>query len=146
MGSKTLYRSETDKKICGLCGGLAEYLNMDATLIRLIVAAVIVFSGGSALVLYIIACLVVPKEPGIGNSHNIQQGSVYRSETPGTGTVSSSGSYYRSSSVESHTDSSSNIDEMMKEVEKKAMQKEIEELRTRLAQYEKNQNHDKGES
>lgn len=67
MGGKRLYRSERDVKICGLCGGLADYFNIDPTLIRLIVAAVIIFSGGSALVLYIIACLVVPKESEVSN-------------------------------------------------------------------------------
>lgn len=150
MGTKTLYRSVSDKKMGGICGGLAEYMNLDATLIRLIVAAVIIFSGGTALILYILACFVIPEEPGPEDlSRNIHQGqgSFYRSSSAGAPPNTSAGSYYRSSSVESEpSPSSPNLDEMMKEVEKKAMQKEIEELRAKLKKYEQTQNHDKGES
>ncbi len=59
---KKLYRSKTDKKIAGVCGGLAEYLNIDATILRLAVALLVVFAG-SGLLLYIIAALVIPEKP-----------------------------------------------------------------------------------
>lgn len=58
---KKLYKSQRDKKICGVCGGLAEYLGIDATIVRLIWAALIVFYG-TGLFLYIIAALIIPNE------------------------------------------------------------------------------------
>ena len=62
MEGKRLYKSATDKKIAGVCGGIAEYFNVDATLIRL---AWVLFSllGGSGLLAYIIAALVIPDRP-----------------------------------------------------------------------------------
>ncbi len=59
---KKLYRSRTDKKICGVCGGLAKYLNTDVTIIRLIVVLLCIFAGGGLLA-YIICALVIPEEP-----------------------------------------------------------------------------------
>ena len=59
---KKLYRSRTDKKICGVCGGLAQYLGMDVSIIRLIVVLLVLFAGGGLLA-YIIAALVIPEEP-----------------------------------------------------------------------------------
>ena len=59
---KKLYKSSTDKKICGVCGGLAEYLGIDSTLVRLI-WAILVVCAGSGLLVYLIAALVLPKEP-----------------------------------------------------------------------------------
>ena len=59
---KKLYKSNTDKKICGVCGGLAEYLNMDATIIRLILILAVLFAG-CGLLAYIIAALVIPNKP-----------------------------------------------------------------------------------
>ena len=40
MNKKRLYKSSRNKKICGVCGGIAEYLNMDPTVIRLITAII----------------------------------------------------------------------------------------------------------
>jgi len=59
MPSKKLYRSEIDKKLLGVCGGIAEYFNIDSTLVRL---AWIIFClmGGSGILLYIIAALIMP--------------------------------------------------------------------------------------
>ena len=59
---KKLYRSITDKKLAGVCGGLAEYLGMDVSIIRLIAVLAAVFAGGGVLV-YIIAALVIPEQP-----------------------------------------------------------------------------------
>ena len=59
---KKLYRSNTDKKIAGVCGGLAEYLNIDSTIIRLVVAAAVIFAG-AGLLAYIIAALIIPVKP-----------------------------------------------------------------------------------
>lgn len=59
---KKLYRSESDKKISGFCGGLARSLNIDSTIIRLFVVAAALFSFGTVAFLYILASIVVPKE------------------------------------------------------------------------------------
>ena len=59
---KKLYRSVTDKKIAGVCGGLAAYFNIDATIIRLAFALFIICAG-SGLLAYIICALVIPVEP-----------------------------------------------------------------------------------
>ena len=60
---KKLYRSGSDKKIAGVCGGIAKYLNIDPTIVRLI-WALIVICGGAGLLAYIICALVIPEEPG----------------------------------------------------------------------------------
>ncbi len=58
---KKLYRSRTDKKICGVCGGLAKYLNMDVTIMRLIAVLVALFGPG--ILIYLVCALVMPVEP-----------------------------------------------------------------------------------
>ncbi len=61
---KKLYRSNTDKMLCGVLGGLAEYLNVDSTLIRIAYAALCIYSGGfPGLVLYIICAIIIPSAP-----------------------------------------------------------------------------------
>lgn len=59
---KRLYRSKTNKMLAGICGGIAEYFDLDPTLIRL---AWVLFScmGGSGIVAYIICAIIVPREP-----------------------------------------------------------------------------------
>ena len=59
---KKLYKSRTDKKLCGVCGGLAEYLNIDAAIVRLILAFAILFAG-TGILAYIVAALVIPDQP-----------------------------------------------------------------------------------
>ncbi len=59
---KRLFRSTTNKKICGVCGGIAEYFNIDATLVRLLWAILSIWFGVGILI-YIIAALVMPKFP-----------------------------------------------------------------------------------
>ena len=54
-----LYKSRHDQKLCGVCGGLAEYLGIDSTIVRLIWAILVVFAG-TGLLLYIIAALIIP--------------------------------------------------------------------------------------
>ncbi len=63
MEQKKLYRSQTDKKIAGVCGGFAEYFNMDSTLVRLLLVLFCLI-GGSGILLYIIAWAVMPERPG----------------------------------------------------------------------------------
>ena len=59
---KKLYKSTTDKKLCGVCGGIAKYFDIDSTLVRLGVV-LITLCYGTGLLAYIIAALVMPKEP-----------------------------------------------------------------------------------
>ena len=59
---KKLYRSKTDKKIAGVCGGLAKYLSMDVTIVRLICALFCIFVG-AGLLAYIICAFIIPMEP-----------------------------------------------------------------------------------
>ena len=61
MGGKRLYKSEKDRKISGVCGGIAEYFNIDSTIIRL---AWVIFCclGGSGVLAYIIAAIVMLTE------------------------------------------------------------------------------------
>ena len=59
---KKLYRSKTNKKIFGVCGGLAEYFEIDATIVRLILALLVVFAGFGVLA-YLIAALIMPEAP-----------------------------------------------------------------------------------
>lgn len=56
---KKLYRIEQGKKICGVCGGLAEYFNIDPTLIRLGWAIVTLFAW-VGVIAYIVAACVMP--------------------------------------------------------------------------------------
>ena len=59
---KKLYRSQINKKIAGVCGGLAEYLNIDPTVVRLIWALVVLCAGAGVLA-YIVCALVIPERP-----------------------------------------------------------------------------------
>ncbi len=69
-----LYRSETDKKIAGVCGGIAEYFEIDSTIIRLIwVISIAVY--GTGLLVYIIAAIIMPTKGEIDTKLNIHQDS-----------------------------------------------------------------------
>ena len=58
---KRLYMSSTDKKVCGVCGGIANYFDVDPTVIRLI-WVIFTLVGGSGLIAYIIAAIIMPDE------------------------------------------------------------------------------------
>ena len=62
MEDKRLYRSLKDRMVAGVCGGLAEYLQVDPTLIRLAFVFFTLWAGGGILA-YIIAWIVIPEEP-----------------------------------------------------------------------------------
>lgn len=77
MERKRLYRSDKNKVICGVCGGIGEYFQVDPVMIRLIWVILLLvqqwrhlfhwFMGfslvGSSLLLYIIASIIIPKQP-----------------------------------------------------------------------------------
>ncbi len=62
MEPKKLYRSTSDKMISGVCGGLANYLSIDATVIRLL-WVILGFTAGFGIIAYIIAVIIIPSQP-----------------------------------------------------------------------------------
>jgi len=59
---KKLYRSQKDRLIAGVCGGLGEYFNLDPVLLRIIFVA-LTFINGSGIILYLVLAIIVPNEP-----------------------------------------------------------------------------------
>ena len=59
---KKLYRSKKNEKICGVCAGIAEYFDIDPTIVRLI-WAIAVLCAGSGVLLYIACALIIPEKP-----------------------------------------------------------------------------------
>lgn len=62
--AKKFYLSKKDKKIGGVCGGLAEYFDVDPFMVRLVIFCA-VFFGGVSLWIYVLVWLLAPKEPEI---------------------------------------------------------------------------------
>lgn len=58
---KKLFRSTTNRMVCGVCAGIGEYFNIDPTLIRLLWVILTFGSVGSGLLVYIIAAVVIPE-------------------------------------------------------------------------------------
>ncbi|MFC4776075.1 PspC domain-containing protein [Paenibacillus sp. GCM10023252] len=153
---RKLYRSTRDKKLFGLCGGLSQMLNVDATLLRILLVVAAVFTSGTVIVIYIIAGFVVPKEPsypgfgpgpgGYGTTSYGPGPGGYGHHTAGFGEGAHGGPYKNPpqgnwtnsyGGGQSQPESPSTFDSMMDDLEKKALRKEIEELRSKLARYEK---------
>ncbi|MDQ1255317.1 MAG: phage shock protein [Euryarchaeota archaeon] len=59
---KRLYRSRTHRIIAGVCGGIADYTNIDPTIVRLLWLLVSLF-WGAGIIAYIIAVIIIPEEP-----------------------------------------------------------------------------------
>ncbi|WP_068620164.1 PspC domain-containing protein [Paenibacillus tuaregi] len=170
----TLYRSRRDRWITGLCGGLAESFGVNVGVLRLLTAISIPFSGGTTILIYLIASLVISKEPYVPYDpyqHGGWQGGGY-GPGPGPGGYDprdprynqrppygnnpfggnsyngnpfggnpfqggpTSGARPAGSSFRSQEEAS-NLDSMMEDIEKKAMKKELDELRRKLSKYEK---------
>lgn len=60
---KRLYKDHSNKKLCGVCSGIAKYFEIDPTLVRLALV-LFVLLGGSGILAYIICAIVIPDEPG----------------------------------------------------------------------------------
>ena len=60
MEKKELRRSATDVKICGVCGGIAEYFGIDSNLVRLVWIVISLFAG-TGILLYFLAAVLMPK-------------------------------------------------------------------------------------
>jgi phage shock protein C len=65
---KKLYRSRTDRMILGVCGGLAKYLGMDVSLVRIITVLLAIATGGFGVLAYFIMAIIVPVEGSQKNS------------------------------------------------------------------------------
>lgn len=63
MENKKLYKISTDKKVWGVCAGLAAYFDVDVTLVRLLFV-IFTLMGGPGLIIYIILAMVLPEEGG----------------------------------------------------------------------------------
>ncbi len=61
---KKLYRVEEGKMLCGVCGGIAEYFNVDPTLIRL-ATVVLCCMGGCGILAYIVAAIIMPVKSSV---------------------------------------------------------------------------------
>lgn len=59
--NRKLYRSNNNKMLCGVCGGIGEYLGIDPTLIRLLWA--ILACSGTGILVYFIAAIIIPQDP-----------------------------------------------------------------------------------
>ncbi|MGU3472159.1 MULTISPECIES: PspC domain-containing protein [Paenibacillus] len=64
MSMRTLYRSRTDRKLAGVCGGIGRTYGIDPGLLRIGFIAAAVFSCGTALLIYAAAAVILPKESG----------------------------------------------------------------------------------
>lgn len=158
-----LYRSTRDRMMTGLIGGISEAIGMDSTLLRIIFVISIFATGGTTLLIYFIAALVVPKEPfppydpygygpgagrGYGgydhqpprdpfNSNPNQPGPGF-GPGPGYNSRPQPGPRsYDNNAYGTGSQHESELDSMMKDIEKKALKKEVEELRQKLSRYEK---------
>ena len=69
METKRIYRSNKDRILGGVCGGLGAYLNLDPVLLR-VVWAIAFFFGGVGVLAYIIAWILIPEEPINRNSQS----------------------------------------------------------------------------
>jgi phage shock protein C len=61
-GNRKLYRSRSNRQLAGVCGGIAEYFNIDATLVRVLFVVFAVL-GGPGLLAYILLWILVPEQP-----------------------------------------------------------------------------------
>ena len=59
---KRLYKSTTNRVLCGVCGGIGEYFNIDPTIIRLL-CLMLICGWGSGLLGYLIAAIIIPESP-----------------------------------------------------------------------------------
>ncbi len=72
MNKKRLYRSKKDRIIAGICGGIAEYFDIDPTLVR-IIAVLTIFVNGIGLIAYLIAWIVIPQNAEQSSEQNSKE-------------------------------------------------------------------------
>ncbi|AJS60100.1 PspC domain-containing protein [Paenibacillus sp. IHBB 10380] len=153
-----LYRSTRNKMVTGLCGGLSEVFGIDSTLLRILVLLSIPFTGGTTLFVYIVASLVIPKESvppfnsyghgasgpggyGFNGGNPYNGGPTHSNPYNGGPTHSNQFNGYgfddKRNNSGGFSSDTSELDDMMKDIEKKALKKEVEELKIKLSKYEK---------
>ena len=59
---KKIYRSKTDRKLAGVCGGIAKYANLDSNIIRILCVVAALLSAGAAILAYIACVLILPED------------------------------------------------------------------------------------
>ncbi|QJC51225.1 PspC domain-containing protein [Paenibacillus albicereus] len=156
---KQLYRSRQKKIMTGLSGGLSDYFNVDVNLLRILIIILAICTSGAAILVYILAALVIPKEPpydsyppggygpygGYGGPQRPEQGYGFdprrRQDGPYGGPYRNPPQYGAGSHdpawKEASEPSASELDKMMDDLEKKALRKELDDLKAKLAKYEK---------
>ena len=70
--TKKIYRSQDDRIIFGVCGGIAKYFELDALIVRLIFLA-LVFGGGSGVIVYLICTILIPSEDRKNNNSLVNE-------------------------------------------------------------------------
>lgn len=161
---RPLYRSRRDRWISGLIGGLGEYFGIHVGVLRLIAFLSIFFTGGTTIFIYLIATLVIAKEPYQPYNPYYHGGWLGSGPHPGYGGRRQDfcedqrfgprrpygnpiGNTYGTQPPQFGTGASgagfqsapggSSLDSMMEDIEKKALKQELEELRKKLSEYEK---------
>jgi phage shock protein C len=79
MPRKKLYRSRENAMLGGVCAGLAEYFDVDPSLIRL-ATVILLFAGGTGVLAYIVAWIIVPQEPLVSKAESTESVSESRKE------------------------------------------------------------------
>jgi phage shock protein C len=80
-----LYRSRSDRMLAGVAGGLAEMWDADPSLVRIVWALLVIFTGGVALLVYIVMAVVVPEEDDVWPMAPAPMPSMAPSPSPATG-------------------------------------------------------------
>ncbi|MNZ73447.1 PspC domain protein [compost metagenome] len=121
--------------------------NVDATLLRILLVVITIFTSGTVILIYIIAGLLVPKEPpiysnfgpnGLGDGYGGGYNSGYGNQSfggPYKNPPTSQGGWNNQQPNAAPT--STQFDSMMDDLEKKALRREIEELKNKISKYEK---------
>jgi phage shock protein PspC (stress-responsive transcriptional regulator) len=123
-----LERSRTDSRLFGLCGGIARSTGVSSGWVRFGFIAGCFITGGTLFCLYILACMVVPKESATD--------AYWYAPTPGAYAFGGPAAYGYAAEPAAPASPSSPIDSMMSRLEEQAMNREIQELRAKLARYE----------
>lgn len=77
-GRKQLIRPREGRMVAGVCAGIGDYFGVDATLVRVVFAALTIFSIGAGALVYVIAWAVVPEE---GEKHSIAEGYINKKKS-----------------------------------------------------------------
>ena len=77
---KKLQRSNKNKIIAGVCGGIAEYFNIDPVIVRLIFVVLVLFGFGTGILVYLIAAIIMPTSNSVSNYDDIEN--MKRAESP----------------------------------------------------------------